>query len=107
MFGSVSRRAARILRAISAGLASYGYSRVEKFRTIEHLRAQLTVIRWHLHAAALEHGERKRRHLDGAALTYQGALELLRLLPLAEEERLALTKELAQLKEELIAARAI
>jgi hypothetical protein len=84
-----------------------GYSRVEKFRSIEHLKAQLTVIRWHLHAAALENGERRRRHLDSAGLTYQGALELLLQLPLAEQERAALTKELAQLKDSLTAARAI
>lgn len=77
---------------------------MEKFRSIEHLRAQLTVVRWHLDAAALENGangEKKRRHLDGACLTYQGALELLAQLALSDEDHAAMTKELAELRERL------
>ncbi|MGH8289855.1 MAG: hypothetical protein ACREV7_12655 [Steroidobacteraceae bacterium] len=74
---------------------------MEKFRSIEHLKAQLTVVRWHLDAAALGNGEKKRRHLDGASLTYQGALELLAQLTLADDERAALVNELEQLKERL------
>ena len=77
---------------------------MEKFHSIEHLKAQLTVVRWHLHAAALENGEKKRRHLDGASLTYQGALELLGQLTLSHDERSAITNELAELKQRLRAA---
>jgi hypothetical protein len=74
---------------------------VEKFRSIEHLKAQLTVIRWHLDAATLENGDKKRRHLDSAVLTYQGALELLGQLTLATDERAAIIEELGRLKERL------
>ena len=77
---------------------------MEKFKNLEHLRAQVTVIRWHLDAAALEHDGKKRRHLDGATLTYQGALELLAQLSLADDERAAITTQLAELKERLRAA---
>lgn len=77
---------------------------VDKFKSLEHLKAQLTVIRWHLDAAALENGEKKRRHLDGATLTYQGAMELLAQLALPDEERAAVTRQLSELKERLRAA---
>ncbi|HEV2270214.1 MAG TPA: hypothetical protein VGR92_12195 [Steroidobacteraceae bacterium] len=74
---------------------------MDKFRTIEHLKAQVTVVRWHLDAAASENGEKKRRHLDSAGLTYQGAVELLAQLPLSDEEHDAIKKQLAELKERL------
>lgn len=74
---------------------------MEKFRTLEHLKAQVTVVRWHLDAAALGNGEKKRRHLDSASLTYQGAVELLAQLALSDEDHAALTKQLAELKERL------
>lgn len=78
---------------------------MEKFRTLEQLKAQLTVVRWHLDAASLgNNGEKKRRHLDGASLTYQGALELFAQLALPDDERAAITKELAELRERLRAA---
>jgi len=77
---------------------------VEKFRSLEHLKAQITVVRWHLDAATLGNGEKKRRHLDSAALTYQGALELMAQLALSDEEHAAVTKQLADLKERLRAA---
>jgi len=77
---------------------------VEKFRSLEHLKAQITVVRWHLDAATLDNGDKKRRHLDGAVLTYQGALELLAQLALSDEEHAAVTKQLADLKERLRAA---
>lgn len=77
---------------------------MDKFRSLEHLKAQVTVIRWHLDAAALEHDGKKRRHLDGATLTYQGALELLAQLALADDERATITTQLAELKERLRAA---
>jgi hypothetical protein len=81
-----------------------GYS-VEKFKTLENLKAQLTVVRWHLHAAAtLASGEKKRRHLDSASLTYQAAVELLAQLGLADAEHAAATKQLAELREGLLAA---
>ena len=74
---------------------------MEKFRTLEHLKAQVTVVRWHLDAAALGNGEKKRRHLDSASLTYQGSVELLAQLALSDEDHAALTKQLAELKERL------
>jgi hypothetical protein len=74
---------------------------VEKFRTLEHLKARVTVVRWHLDAAALESGAKKRAHLDSACLTYQGALELLGELALAAEEHAAVTAQLAQLRQRL------
>jgi hypothetical protein len=74
---------------------------VDKFKSLEHLRAQVTVIRWHLDAAALEQDGRKGRHLDGASLTYQGAMELLAQLALPEAERAAITKQLEELRERL------
>jgi hypothetical protein len=78
---------------------------VEKFRTLENLKAQLTVVRWHLHAAAaLASGEKKRRHLDSASLTYQGAVELLAQLVLRDAEHAAAARQLADLKEGLLAA---
>lgn len=77
---------------------------LEKFSTLENLKAQVTVVRWHLHAAGLGNGEKKRRHLDSAGLTYQGALELLARLALSDEERATMTKQLAELKEQLRAA---
>lgn len=77
---------------------------MEKFRTLEHLKAQVTVVRWHLDAANLGDGEKKRRHLDSASLTYQGALELLAQLALPDEEHAAVTRQLAELKERLRAA---
>ncbi|HUA25521.1 MAG TPA: hypothetical protein VMA54_15440 [Steroidobacteraceae bacterium] len=78
---------------------------MEKFKTLENLKAQLTVVRWHLHAAAtLTSGEKKRRHLDSASLTYQGAVELLAQLGLADTEQAAATKQLADLREGLLAA---
>jgi hypothetical protein len=78
---------------------------VEKFRTLENLKAQLTVVRWHLDAAAtLANGDKKRRHLDSATLTYQGAVELLAELALPEAEEAAATQQLAQLRERLRAA---
>jgi transposase len=74
---------------------------VEKFRTLEHLMAQVTVVRWHLDAATLGNGENRRRHLDSAALTYQGALELLAQLALPDDQLAAMTKQLAELRERL------
>lgn len=77
---------------------------MEKFRSIEHLKAQLTVVRWHLDAAALlENGQKRGRHLDSASLTYQGALELLGQLPLPHEDHAEITAELAWLRERLAA----
>lgn len=78
---------------------------MEKFRSLEHLKARLTVVRWHLDAAAaLASGEKKRRHLDSATLTYQGAVELLAQLALPEAEDAAVKKQLGELKERLRAA---
>jgi transposase len=77
---------------------------VEKFKNLEHLKAQVTVIRWHLDAATLVNGEKKRRHLDGAGITYQGAVELLAQLALPPQEHAAITKQLAELKDRLRAA---
>lgn len=74
---------------------------MEKFRSLEHLRAQVTVIRWHLDAATLVNGEKKRRHLDGASITYQGATELLAQLALPAEEHAAIERQLTELKERL------
>lgn len=73
---------------------------MEKFRTLEHLKAQVTVVRWHLDAAASRNEER-RRHLYSASLTYQGALELLAQLALSDEEHAAVTRQLEELKERL------
>ncbi|MGH8295645.1 MAG: hypothetical protein ACRETZ_09135 [Steroidobacteraceae bacterium] len=75
-----------------------------KFRTLEHLKAQVTVVRWHLDAAASQSGDKKRRHLDGASLTYQGALELLAQLALFDGDKEAITRQLAELRERLRAA---
>ena len=77
---------------------------MERFRSLEHLQAQVTVVRWHLHAATLDGGEKKRRHLDSAVLTYQGAVELLAQLTLAEEDKSMITRQLAELKDRLRAA---
>lgn len=77
---------------------------MEKFRTLEHLRAQVTVVRWHLDAATLGNGENKRRHLDSATLTYQGAKELLTKLALSAVDRAAMTQQIAELEERLRAA---
>ena len=77
---------------------------MEKFRGLEHLKAQVTVIRWHLDAAALEKDGKKGRHLDRASLTYQGAMELLAQLALPDTERAAITQQLAELRERLRAA---
>lgn len=74
---------------------------MEKFRNLEHLKAQVTVIRWHLDAAALGNGDKKRRHLDGASITYQGAMELLAQLTLPDEERAAIAKQLLELRDRL------
>jgi hypothetical protein len=74
---------------------------LEKLKSLEHLRAQVTVIRWHLDAAGLEQNGKKGRHLDSATLTYQGALELLTQLALPDAERAAITTQLAELKERL------
>lgn len=77
---------------------------LNKFRSLEHLKAQVTVIRWHLDAAALEKDDKKGRHLDGACLTYQGAMELLAQIALPDTERAAIAKQLAELRERLRAA---
>lgn len=77
---------------------------MEKFRGLEHLKAQLTVVRWHLDAAALGNAHKRRRHLDGANLTYQGALELFAQLALPDEERTAVTAQLGELADRLRAA---
>ena len=77
---------------------------MDKAKTLEHLRAQVTVIRWHLDAAALEQGDKKRRHLDGATLTYQGAMELSARIEFPDGERAVITKQLEELKERLRAA---
>jgi hypothetical protein len=74
---------------------------MEKFRTLEHLKAQVTVVRWHLDAAASENGEKKRRHLDSASLTYQGALELLAQLALTDEEHAEVAKQLHEVGQRL------
>jgi hypothetical protein len=77
---------------------------VERFRTLEHLKSQLTVVRWHLHAAELDNGEKRRRHLDSASLTYQGALELLAQLALSDDEHATVVAQLGELRERLHAA---
>lgn len=74
---------------------------MEKFRNLEHLKAQVTVVRWHLDAAGLEDGDKRRRHLDSASLTYQGALELLAQLPLSDADDADIRSQLAQLRERL------
>lgn len=74
---------------------------MEKFKSLEHLKAQVTVIRWHLDAATLVNGDKRRRHLDGASITYQGAVELLAQLALPADEHAAIAKQLAELKERL------
>lgn len=85
----------------------WGYERaitVEKFRSLEHLKAQLTVVRWHLDAAAQGGGDKRRRHLDSASLTYQGAMELLAQVALSDEDKVAITRQLAELKDRLVSA---
>lgn len=77
---------------------------MEKFRSLENLKAQVTVVRWHLDAAASEDSEKKRRHLDSASLTYQGAMELLAQLALGDTDRDVITRQLAELRERLTAA---
>ena len=77
---------------------------VDKFKGLEHLKAQVTVIRWHLDAATSEQNGRKGRHLDGASLTYQGAMELLAQLALPDTERATITQQLDELRERLRAA---
>ena len=77
---------------------------MEKFRSLEHLKAQVTVVRWHLDAAVLDGGEKKRRHLDSASLTYQGAIELLAQLALSDEDKAMIVQQLAELKDRLRAA---
>ncbi|MGH8201959.1 MAG: hypothetical protein ACREVO_16610 [Steroidobacteraceae bacterium] len=78
---------------------------VEKFRILEHLKSQLTVVRWHLDAATtLAEGDKRRRHLDSATLTYQGAVELLAQLAPPDAEQAAASKQLAELKQRLLAA---
>ena len=77
---------------------------MEKFKSLEHLKAQVTVIRWHLDAATLVKGDKRRRHLDGASITYQGAVELLEQLALPPQEHAAIVKRLEELKESLRAA---
>lgn len=74
---------------------------MEKFGSLENLKAQVTVVRWHLHAAGLGDGEKRRRHLDSASLTYQGAVELLAQLAMSNEDHAAITQQLAELKERL------
>jgi hypothetical protein len=74
---------------------------VEKFKTLENLKAQLTVVRWHLDAAALAGSNNRRRHLDSASLTYQGAVELLAQLGLLDAEKAVITQQLAELRESL------
>ena len=74
---------------------------MDKFKTLENLKAQLTVLRWHLDAATLGNDDNRRRHLDSASLTYQGAVELLAKLALPEAEKAAIAKQLADLKESL------
>lgn len=75
---------------------------MEKFRTLEHLKAQVTVVRWHLHAAGLENGDERRRHLDSATLTYQGAVELLgQVVPLSDADHAAVKKQLEELRDSL------
>ena len=77
---------------------------MEKFRSLENLKAQLTVVRWHLDAATVANGDKKRRHLDSASLTYQGAMELLAQLALPDVEHAAISQQLAELRERLSAA---
>jgi hypothetical protein len=77
---------------------------VEKQRGLEYLKAQVTVVRWHLDAATLDNGEKKRRHLDSAALTYQGALELLAQLALPNGDGAAIEQQLGELRQRLRAA---
>ncbi|HEY1892351.1 MAG TPA: hypothetical protein VGG63_18290 [Steroidobacteraceae bacterium] len=75
---------------------------MEKSRTLEQLKAQVTVVRWHLDAATTwVNGDKKLRHLDSASLTYQGAVELLAQLTLPDAERAAMAQQLADLKERL------
>jgi len=100
---SVSAAVARIVRTYGQ-VWDMRVEVVEKFRTLEHLKAQVTVVRWHLDAVALENGEKRRRHLDSAVLNYQGALELLAQLGLPDEEHAAMTKQLEELRGRLRAA---
>lgn len=74
---------------------------MQKFRTLEHLKAQVTVVRWHLDAAMLGNGDNRRRHLDSASLTYQGAVALLAQLALSDADHAAIKKQLAELSERL------
>lgn len=74
---------------------------MEKFRSLENLKAQLTVVRWHLHAAAEGDAVKKRQHLDSAGLTYQGALELMRQLALPDGEHAAIKAQLTELADRL------
>ena len=77
---------------------------MDKFKSLEHLRAQVTVIRWHLDAAALEQDGKKGRHIDSATLTYQGAMELLAQLALPDAQHAVIAKQLSDLRERLRAA---
>ncbi len=72
---------------------------MEKFRNLEHLKAQVTVVRWHLDAASLEKNGKRHRHLDSASLTYQGAMELLAQLALSDADKAAITAQLAELRD--------
>ncbi|HEY7889270.1 MAG TPA: hypothetical protein VIC29_13700 [Steroidobacteraceae bacterium] len=74
---------------------------IDNSKTLERLKAQVTVVRWHLDAAASGTGDEKRRHLDSASLTYQGAVELLAQVPAADEVHVAIKKQIAELKERL------
>lgn len=91
---------ARILRVNAQAWCFCGVHSVEKFKTLEHLEARVTVVRWHLDAAAVGHGD-SRRHLDSASLTYQGAVELLGQLAISAAQRSTVERQLADLRQQL------
>jgi hypothetical protein len=71
--------------------------------SIEHLEAQLTVVRWHLDALQPDGGDGNQRHLEAAREAFESALELLARATLLGSRRVQVLMELSELRDRMVA----
>jgi hypothetical protein len=70
----------------------------------DFIRAQLTIARWHLDRAAGADPETVRRNVHDARHAYCSVMELLTKVALSGRRRVLVQRELAALRERLLAA---
>ena len=72
--------------------------------SLEHLEAQLTVVRWHLDAVQPDGGDGNQRHLESARAAFERATVLLPRATLLGSRRVRILMVLSELRDRMAAS---